>query len=183
MADFWSLFGRYCCKQRPKSTNGRYRIKRKNRIKPSVLRSFSRMQKALYRFQVPFLAPERNTSCIGMVCFFFCKSRELNPFQAPVSRTTSPQAFISLAATFLKVTDPLIPLRLLSAKGHARLTCSVVNAIATVRCRYQPFAGAPAARRDLSKFYNFIQTNVERSRLPKSNRLLFLYIIITQTVY
>ncbi len=25
--------------------------------------------------------------------------------------------------------------------GHARLVCSVVNAIATARCRYQPFAG------------------------------------------
>ena len=27
-----------------------------------------------------------------------------------------------------------------SAKGHARLICSVVNALATVRCRSQPFA-------------------------------------------
>ena len=35
----------------------------------------------------------------------------------------------------------LIPLRLLSAKSHARLACSVVNALATARCRYQLFAG------------------------------------------
>ena len=28
-----------------------------------------------------------------------------------------------------------------SAKSHARLTCSVVNALATVRCCYQLFAG------------------------------------------
>ena len=35
----------------------------------------------------------------------------------------------------------LSPSLLLSAKGHARLACSVVNALATARCRYQPFAG------------------------------------------
>ena len=34
-------------------------------------------------------------------------------------------------------------LLLLSAKGHARFACSVVNALTTAPCRYQPFAGAP----------------------------------------
>ena len=33
-----------------------------------------------------------------------------------------------------------MPLLLLSAKRHARLPCSVVNVLATVRCRYQLFA-------------------------------------------
>ena len=55
-----------------------------------------------------------------------------------------------------QVADPLIPLRLLSAKGHARLTCSVANVLATVRCRYQPFAGA------VSKSYNSTRTNEKR---------------------
>ena len=34
-----------------------------------------------------------------------------------------------------------MPLLLLSAKSHAPLACSVVNALAAVRCRYQLFAG------------------------------------------
>ena len=32
------------------------------------------------------------------------------------------------------------------AKRHARLNCSLVNALATFRCRYHLFASAPAAR-------------------------------------
>ena len=41
----------------------------------------------------------------------------------------------------------LVELALLSAKGHARLTCSVASAVATARCRGEPFAGLfPAAR-------------------------------------
>jgi len=34
-----------------------------------------------------------------------------------------------------------VPLRLLSAKGHARFACSLASALTTARCRYQPFAG------------------------------------------
>ena len=36
----------------------------------------------------------------------------------------------------------LIPSLILSAKSHARLTCPVVNALATLRCRYRLFAGS-----------------------------------------
>ena len=36
---------------------------------------------------------------------------------------------------------PPAPRFLLFAKNHARLTCSVVNAFTTARCRYQLFAG------------------------------------------
>ena len=43
---------------------------------------------------------------------------------------------------FYKNQSALTPLLLLSAKSHAWLTCSVVNALATFRCRYQLFAGS-----------------------------------------
>ena len=49
-------------------------------------------------------------------------------------------SFVSLAPIFYKNQSALTPLLLLFAKSHARLTCSVVNALATVRCRYQLFA-------------------------------------------
>ncbi len=42
---------------------------------------------------------------------------------------------------FIKNHLSLIPSLLPSAKGHVRLACSVVNALATARCRYQPFEG------------------------------------------
>ena len=42
---------------------------------------------------------------------------------------------------FSKSHPALTPLLLLSAKGHARRACSVASALATARCRYQPFAG------------------------------------------
>ena len=40
----------------------------------------------------------------------------------------------------------LISRRLLFAKGHAPFACSVVNALATALCRYQPFARKKKAR-------------------------------------
>ena len=40
----------------------------------------------------------------------------------------------------------LISRRLLFAKGHAPFACSVVNALATVLCHYQPFARKKKAR-------------------------------------
>ena len=49
-------------------------------------------------------------------------------------------SYVSLAPIFYKNQSALTSLLLLSAKSHARLTCSVVNALATVRCRYQLFA-------------------------------------------
>ncbi len=57
---------------------------------------------------------------------------------------TSSQAAFRLRRLFMlriKSHLALIPLLLLSAKGPARLACSVVNALATARCRYQLFAG------------------------------------------
>ena len=54
---------------------------------------------------------------------------------------------ISFATTFLlKCHLSLIPSLLLSKTGHVRFGCSLVNALAMVRCRYQPFAGVPTAR-------------------------------------
>ena len=52
------------------------------------------------------------------------------------------QALYRLLRLFCKSQSALMPLLLLSAKSHARLPCSVVNALATVRCRYQLFAGS-----------------------------------------
>ena len=50
---------------------------------------------------------------------------------------------VSLAAyIFAKAAGAHMPLLLLCAKGHARLACSVASALATVRCRCQPFAGS-----------------------------------------
>ncbi len=51
-------------------------------------------------------------------------------------------SIISLAATFLQ-RSPARSFRCVSsfAKSHARLACSVVNALTTARCRYQSFAG------------------------------------------
>ena len=56
--------------------------------------------------------------------------------------TTSPQASYRLRDFFTKVTGAPLRCVSFSAKGHARLPCSVASALATVRCRYQPFAGS-----------------------------------------
>ena len=49
---------------------------------------------------------------------------------------------ISLAAYFFaKAAGARTPLLLLSAKSHARLTCSAQNVLTTVRCRCPLFAG------------------------------------------
>ena len=40
----------------------------------------------------------------------------------------------------MKIAGALTPLLLLSAKGPARRACSLVNALTTALCRYQPFA-------------------------------------------
>ena len=48
---------------------------------------------------------------------------------------------------FTKVTGAPLRCVSFSAKGHARLPCSVASALATVRCRYQPFAGSDPPRK------------------------------------
>ena len=68
---------------------------------------------------------------------------------SPATGTTSPQASYRLRRLFIpriKSHLALMPLRLLSAKGHARRACSLVNALTTARCRYQPFAGSRVCR-------------------------------------
>ena len=65
-----------------------------------------------YSDAVPPRAPRRSKLCIAC-SDFLCKNQSA-------------------------LTLPL----LLSAKSHARLTCSVVNALAAVCCRYQLFAGS-----------------------------------------
>ena len=68
---------------------------------------------------------------------------------SPASRTTSSRTsyrsrrrFLFQSKRHLSFTSSL----LLSAKGHARLACSVASALATARCRYQPFAGYRVCR-------------------------------------
>ena len=59
---------------------------------------------------------------------------------SPSVSTTSEQSPLCSGLFFAKISRPPAPLLLLFAKSHARLTCSVVNALTTVRCRYQLFA-------------------------------------------
>ena len=60
----------------------------------------------------------------------------------PVTRTTSSRTMYRSRRLFLwKVIGSLTPSLLLSAKSHARRTCSVINDLATVRCCYQLFYG------------------------------------------
>ena len=63
----------------------------------------------------------------------------------PVRCTTSEQALFRLLRFLCKNQSALTPLFLLSAKSHARLTCSVVNALATVLPRYHLFAGGKSS--------------------------------------
>ena len=63
---------------------------------------------------------------------------------SPHTRTTSSRTSYRSRRRFLfqsKRHLSFTPSLLLSAKGHARLACSLVNALTTARCRYQPFAG------------------------------------------
>jgi len=65
------------------------------------------------------------------------------------TRTTSSRTSYRSRRRFLfqsKRRLSFTPLLLLSAKGHARLACSLVNALTTARCRYQPFAGFRVCR-------------------------------------
>ncbi len=54
------------------------------------------------------------------------------PCQSPTTTPTNPRCIPHRGRS------DMLPL---SAKSHARLTCSVTNGLATVCCRYQPFAG------------------------------------------
>ncbi len=66
-----------------------------------------------------------------------------------VGHATSPQASLGLRRLFCFTNKPprrLVPLRLLSAKGHARILCSVVNALTTKISRTNLLRGVPAAR-------------------------------------
>ena len=66
-------------------------------------------------------------------------------------------SFVSLAPIFYKNQSALTPLLLLCAKGHARLACSVASALATARCRYQPFAGSRVQIHPTkTKIYHFV---------------------------
>ena len=65
----------------------------------------------------------------------------------PTHSAMSEQALYRLLRLFCKSQSALMPLLLLFAKSLARLTGSVVNALAAARCRYLLFAS--------SSFYNF----------------------------
>ena len=61
----------------------------------------------------------------------------------------------------------------LSQKGHARLACSVVNALATARGRYHLFASAPAARLKLLLLLHFWLSPV-RALAPRRGKSFWL---------
>ena len=64
----------------------------------------------------------------------------------PVTSTTSEQ--VSLVPIFLcKKISHLLHCSSFFVKRHARLTCSLVNALTTVRCRYHLFTSVPSARK------------------------------------
>ena len=98
-------------------------------------------------------------------------------------------SFVSLAPIFLrKNQSALTPLLLLSAKSHARLTCSVVNALAPLRCRYQLFAGSnlsldflPASLLNACTPNNIAGAGIARPRTangpPYSNKLRAPWIV------
>ena len=68
---------------------------------------------------------------------------------SPTTGTTSSRTSYRSRRRFLfqsKRHLSFTPSLLLSAKGHARLACSLVNALTTARCRYQPFAGFRVCR-------------------------------------
>ena len=93
-----------------------------------------------------------------------------------VGHATSPQASLGLRRLFCFTDKPprrLVPLRLLSAKGHARFACSLVNALTTALCRYQPFAGVPTAGCFFFAFLNAILNVVHiRGGTPRARRRL-----------
>ena len=56
----------------------------------------------------------------------------------------------------------LISQRLLFAKGHAPFACSVVNALATALCRYQPFARKKKVRAGVGA-YETTEDGIEKT--------------------
>ena len=82
---------------------------------------------------------------IGRLASLRCLCPDGRTGSTPVSRTTPEQSPLCSGFFFAcgkkEVIRPL-PCPSFSAKGHARLACSVVNALATARCRHHPFAGA-----------------------------------------
>jgi hypothetical protein len=71
-------------------------------------------------------------------------ARYLPPQTSPTTGTMSSRASLSSRRFFYfinKSSHRLASPLLLSAKGHARIFCSLVNAFATKIYRYQPFAG------------------------------------------
>ena len=76
---------------------------------------------------------------------------------------------IKLAPIFLQKSERTHALLLLSAKSHARLTCSVAVAckaaspIVTVRCRYQLFAGLRLAALEIHFCLTFTRPAVGNS--------------------
>ena len=89
-------------------------------------------------------ATKRNSNANRRCCFFF-DFRMTSNYRPEGSRGNAcdrrlvDASYISRAAIFANH-RLLIPLRLLIAKGHAPLACSLVNALTTAHCRYQPFA-------------------------------------------
>ena len=83
------------------------------------------------------LAVATNFLRAARVQFHHLKCRKIL-FYSPFTRRSKVR--FDPAYFLQKISRPPAPLPLLFAKSRARLTCSVVNALTTVRCRYQLFA-------------------------------------------
>ena len=99
---------------------------------------------------------------------------ESNFMQVQVLLPAPRRSKVRFASIFLykKVIRPL-PCFSSFAKSHARLVCSVVNALATTRCRYQLFA-------------SFILTRYEHSHQEETTtflrKLSFLFVLLSNVV-
>ena len=97
--------------------------------------------------------PKTGTFSVAIDVFGFFVLTTVNRRVVSSSLTwgaTSSQASPGLRRLFCftnKSSLRFVPLRLLSAKGHARFACSLASALTTALCRYQPFAGKSVINR------------------------------------
>ena len=83
---------------------------------------------------------------------------------SPTTGTTSSRTSYRSRRRFLfqsKRHLSFTPSLLLSAKGHARLACPLVNALTTARCRYRPFAGYKVCRYNDHRLAKSIENSID----------------------
>ena len=85
---------------------------------------------------------------------------------------------------FWKVVGSLTPSLLLSAKSHARLTYSVASVLATVRYRYQLFAGSNSPHHMASLLLPVdTRLSLDAIRVPGSAFFFFLALAFVAGIY